>query len=305
MGIETHNPALSYLLTLGSPKSRESVRYTLSRIARLYGQTIDSFDWAGLTPHQVLDIIARLEEEGLSYRTINGALSALKGVARQAWRDGLMDGDTLERIKDIESRRGLRLPKGRALDAPEVDALLRACDCLNGPDAPGRARVVLLLGIDAGLRRSEIGALRPEDVSFKDVRLRVEGKGNKEREVPLSRRLAGALEDWMKIRAAAKARGVQGDKLLGRLNRNGELIELNGMGGFAIGHLVKQVALLAGLPEDRIPTPHDMRRTAITNWLERGNVRVAQALAGHDHVQTTMSYDRGDLEEIKRKVVEP
>jgi integrase len=47
-----------------------------------------------------------------------------------------------------------------------------------------------------------------------------------------------------------------------------------------------------------------MRRTAVTNWLQKGDPRVAQALAGHEHIQTTMGYARDDLTDKMRSVVE-
>ena len=295
------NPALSYLLTLGSAGSRKTMRRVLDRIARLHGHTIDTYPWASVTTNMVLETLAMLEEQGLSYRTVNVALSALKGVAKQAWREELLDGDTLERIKDIENRRGSRLPAGAALDVPEVDALLQAADSLNTETARMRARVVLLLGFDAGLRRSEIGSLRQSDVDLKNSVIRVKGKGNKEREVPLSQRLYEALSQWMQHLQLIQDAGFRGEHLLGSLKKNGELGKLDGISGEAVRKHLRQLAITAGIPENRIPSPHDMRRTAVTNWLERGSVRVAQALAGHEHVQTTMNYDRGDLEEEKRK----
>ncbi|RME57729.1 hypothetical protein D6779_08075, partial [Candidatus Parcubacteria bacterium] len=210
----------------------------------------------------------------------------------------------LERIRDIENRRGHRVQVGVALDTPEVDALLKAADSLPTKTARLRARVILLLGFDAGLRRSEIGQVRQSDVNFKDSTLLVRGKGNKERIVPLSRRLHDALEAWLKHIAPIRHEKGFGDYLLGSLTRTGKLKNLDGISGDGIRKFLVQLGIQAGLPEGRIPSPHDMRRTAVTNWLERGNVRVAQALAGHEHVQTTMSYDRGNLEEEMRRVVD-
>lgn len=299
------NPALSYLLTLGSVESRKTMRRVLTRIARLHGHTIESYPWSSMTANSVLETLAMLEEKGLSFQTLNVSLSAMKGVAKQAWRDNLMDGGTLERIKDIESRKGKRLPAGLALDAPEAEALLRAADSFDTDTARLRARVILLLGLDAGLRRSEIAQLRQRDVDLKDAVIRVRGKGNKEREIPLSSRLYQALSDWLgHLSVAQLSEGVRGDHLLGPLKKNGALRHLNGVTGDGVRKLLRQLAVIAGIPEDRLPSPHDMRRTAVTNWLERAGVRVAQALAGHEHVQTTMKYDRGDLDDAKRKAVE-
>ncbi len=301
----TSNPALSYLLTLGSVESRKTMRRVLDRIARLHGHTIESYPWPSMTATTVLETLAMLEERGLSYRTLNVSLSAMKGVAKQAWRENLLDGDTLERIRDIESRKGSRLPAGLALDVPEAEALLRAADGFDTDTARLRARVILLLGLDAGLRRSEIAQLRQRDVDLKEAVIRVRGKGNKEREIPLSSRLHQALSDWLgHLSGVQLSEGVRGDHLLGPLKSNGELHHLNGMTGDGVRKLIRQLAVIAGIPEDRLPSPHDMRRTAVTNWLERGGVRVAQALAGHEHVQTTISYDRSNLNEEKRKAVE-
>ena len=298
------NPALSYLLNLSSAESRKTMRRVLDKITRLHGHTIDTYPWASMNASVVLETLAMLEEKGLSYRTINVALSALKGVAKQCWREALLDGDTLERIKDIEHRRGNRLPAGMALDVSEIEALLDAADKLNSQTARLRAKVIILLGFDAGLRRTEIGGIRRENVDLKNSIIRITGKGNKEREVPLSSRLHDALSQWIAHIRGLKGEGVCGECLFGPLKKNGEVRHLKGISGDGLFKLIRHLSILAGLSEDRAPSPHDMRRTAITNWLDRGNVRVAQALAGHEHVQTTMRYDKGDLEEEKRKVIE-
>lgn len=82
-------------------------------------------------------------------------LAALKGVVFQAWNEGLMTSDTLQRSKAIKSRRSYRLPKGRCLTMEESSRLL-SCHRGQHPVVDERDRAVLTLMLGCGLRRDEV-----------------------------------------------------------------------------------------------------------------------------------------------------
>jgi site-specific recombinase XerD len=301
-----HNPALLYVMSLGSKKSREMMTYKLIQMAKLYDHSIESYPWTELDPMRVQLIINELESKGLSFASVNAYLSALKGVAKQAWRNGDMDGDVLARIKDIRSRKGYRLPVGQSVEQTDIDKLLATCEANPNPVKGIRDAAILALGFFVGLRRSEIGKIKVSDIHLTSGTLRVIGKGNKERKIPLPSIAQHYLHQWLTIRKEQIIEHrLSGDYLFGQINaRRARLINLNGILGRAIWLLLKETCLASGIDFNTLPTPHDMRRTAVTRWLQGGDPRVAQALAGHEHIQTTMSYARDDLTDKMKNLVE-
>lgn len=301
-----NNPALLYILSLGSKASRDGTRAKLIQIADLESSTLDDYPWSELDPVKVQVILSKLEDKGLSFSSVNAYLSALKGVAKQAWRNGDMDGDVLARIKDIPNRRGSRLPAGQAVNVDDVDKLFESCK----NDALGvrglRDAAVLALGFYVGLRRSELGAVKLSDIDPVIGTLNVIGKGNKERQVPVSRAAMTHLNAWIKARIEQVSdKSLKGDYLLGKVHgRSGELLDVEGLTGDAIRKILVRVCATSKVDFNQLPSPHDMRRTAVTNWLQKGDPRVAQALAGHEHIQTTMGYAKDDLTDKMRAVVE-
>lgn len=301
-----NNPALLYILSLGSKTSRDVTRAKLTQIAELESSTIEDYSWNDLDPVKVQIMLSKLEDKGLSFSSVNAYLSALKGVAKQAWRNGDMDGDVLSRIKDIPNRRGSRLPAGQAINEGDVEKLFESCRNDNLGVRGLRDAAVLALGFYVGLRRSELGAVKLSDIDPVMGTLNVIGKGNKERQVPVSRAAMTHLNEWVKVRIVKVSdKSLKGDYLLGKVHgRSGELLDVNGLTGDAIRKILVRVCATSKVDFNQLPSPHDMRRTAVTNWLQKGDPRVAQALAGHEHIQTTMGYAKDDLTDKMRSTVE-
>jgi len=148
-------------------------------VARLLGVAPERVPWATLRAPHLIVIRARLLDGGrLAPATVNLTLAALRGVARAAWRLGLMSAEELAQIRDVPPR-GSRLPAGRSATGGALAALL-----------------AVLYG--AGLRRG--------DWVPADALLRVTGKGDKQREVPLPPGAVAALADWLALRGIWEGR---------------------------------------------------------------------------------------------------
>jgi site-specific recombinase XerC len=303
------NPALLYLLSLAAKTSRATTKFKLEQVALLDGLTVDSYPWNDLDPIKVQTIVAKLEESGLSYSTVNAFLSAIKGVAKQAWRNGDMEGDVLTRIKDIPHRKGYRLPAGQALDKNVVETLLEHAQA-NPVELLARRDVALIaLGFYCGFRRSELGSIKMKQLDLTMGEVKIIGKGNKERKIPIATKALPFINEWLLLRQEwISEHGVKGEHLFGQINARWEskimLVNLGGLSGNAVRVILNKLCLSSGIAFDQLPTPHDMRRTAITGWLQKGDARLAQALAGHEHIQTTMGYARDDLTDRLRQIVE-
>lgn len=286
------NPALLYLVDLASKEGRRTMRSKLNRVALLTGApSLERCDWAMMRPQSIHAVLIRLEQENLSPSTINNYLAALKGVAFQAWKVGLMTSDTLQRIKAIKSRRSYRLPKGRCLTMEESSRLL-SCHRGQHPVVDVRDRAVLTLMLGCGLRRAEVCGLNLDDLDSEERSICLIGKGNKERTVYLPDVAYECLSEWLEIR------GKQSGPLFTRIFRGGHIMVEKPLSESAITLILKERLSIAG---QKGATPHDLRRTFATRLIEDGNdlVKVQRAM-GHANVQTTSRYDRrGDNDQKK------
>lgn len=281
----SRDPVACYLARLAS-SGRRTMSYRLRFIARLFGYPdAASFPWPQLRYEHVLAVRSYLVESGRAPATINASLSALLGVARQAWTLGLLGADEYERLRSIARARGSRLPAGRVVEREEIAALLGACktDVRGVSGALDAAVLALLFG--AGLRRCE--PCRPPLGGYcpKTGELRVIGKGGRERRLFIDGGTAEAVNAWVTVRGHAPG------PLVLALDKHGHVARpLRGLTPSAVDAIVRRRAAEAGLSGF---TTHDARRTFITGLLERGvDVFTVQELAGHADPKTTKLYDR-------------
>lgn len=293
------SPIRLYQMSLSAATTKRSAKSLLTNVAKMNNSTLEDFDWAGINPMWVLNTMTLLEQRGLSYATVNVYLSMIKGVAREAWRMDLMDGDVYAKIKDVSARRGSRLPVGRVIIEKEIKYMLDVCR--NNTTLHGdRDALILVLGFYMGLRIGEIGALKIYDIDVAQRQIRVIGKGNKERRLPIPNIVMGYMDNWLRLRRDQMRRHMlMGDCLFGSMStgKTRRLIDLHGITASTIDKRFRAIWHASEeLNYYSCPTPHDMRRTALTRWMDNSkDVRVAQALAGHSNIQTTIGYSRSDL----------
>lgn len=218
----------------------------------------------------------RRDDPGLAPTSLRRRAASIRGLYRFAFGDGLIERDIAAHI-DLPRQPRL-LPE--TLTVAEVEALLEAA-----PDL--RARALLELLYAAGLRVSEALGLDREDLSTDGGFVRVVGKGDKERLVPVGDIALDWLDRWLSegrpaLLAIHHVEPVRGGPLfLG--DRGGRLARQQ---AFAT---VKTAAKAAGLP-DRV-SPHTLRHSFATHLLEGGaDLRIVQELLGHASISTTQLY---------------
>ena len=282
------DPLTAYLRRFGA-RGRLAIVDRLRAVARLTGRDpaqLTAIPWECLDHDRVARLREALLDGGSAPATVNLTLVALRGVARAARNLGLLSGEEFGRIEAVPRARGTRLPAGRAAARREITALLDICAANPGPDgvAGRRDAAVLTLLAYTGLRRSEVAGLTFANcVLGNNPRLRVRGKGDKEREVPLAPQVVAALNDWL------AARGRRQGPLFARVDRNGKVLA-GGLSDNAIWKIVSRRNAEAGLPH---LTPHDFRRTWVGALLDEDvDLVTVQALAGHADPKTTARYDR-------------
>lgn len=290
------NPAAVYLRSKPSAVGRLGLQRSLNRAAEILtgGITNDALAvaWSEIDYQHVAALCADLIDDETKPATINHMLSALRGVAREAWRLKLIDAERKERICDVKNVKQSTLPAGRHVDVGEVRRLFQFCS-----DTPVGARDACLLALlyGCGVRRSEAVALQLDDYSSRDGAVTVRrGKGRKDRIVYAPAGGREAIEAWL------ARRGFWPGTLLAPVAKGGK-IKHRALSPQAIMLRLRFIAANAGVKPF---SPHDLRRSFVGELLDAGaDISSVQQLAGHANVATTQRYDRRP-EEAKRKAAE-
>lgn len=277
------NPALVYLAGLNTERSRATQRQALGTIADLLTGESDllAVKWGALRFQHTAAIRAALVDR-YAPATANRLLSALRGTLKAAWRLGLVGAEDYHRARDVENVTGQTVPAGRELSAGELQALMQACEDDATP-AGARDAAIIAMMYAAGLRRAEVVALDLADYNQETGALKVRGKRRKERLAYLVNGAARAMTDWLAIR------GDDPGALLHPINKGGN-IQRRRLTNQAIYSLLAKRGDQAGVKNF---SPHDMRRTFVSDLLDAGaDIATVAKLAGHANVQTTARYDR-------------
>lgn len=187
-------------------------------------------------------------------------------------------------------RIGRKLPD--VLIVAEIDAIIATIDL--GSEQGHRNKAMLETLYSCGLRVSELISLRLGDLFFDDGFIRVTGKGNKQRLVPVSGEAQRNIELWLEQRRLMKPDAKSGDILF--LNRNGRKLTR-----VMIFTIVKRAAQAAGIGKQ--VSPHTFRHSFATHLLEGGaSIRQVQEMLGHESIITTEIYTHLDRTHLRRSV---
>lgn len=287
------DPYEVYLNSLESTESRRTMRGALDRVARILTEddsaTGAGQPWWGLRYEHTSKVRAALIDyrdakhpDGYSPTHINKHLIALRRILRVCWQLELMPAEDYHRAADITNVKGKRLPAGRSIHRDELGAMLRAANDQDGPAAI-RDRALVAVLYCTGIRRAETASLLIENYDHAERQLRIIGKGNKERAVPVALAAVPVLDEWLNLR------GTRRGPMFPPIDRHGHIRD-GAMTPRAIGYIVDRTRKKAGLPP---LATHDFRRTFIGDFIDAGGDLVqAQQIAGHASATTTAQYDR-------------
>lgn len=310
-GPPEQNPAVQYLMSLRSPASRRTMRGVLDHAARIFasldgGGPADalSYPWGSpgaLTFGKVQAVVSVLDEQHKT-TTARLACSALRGVARFAFNLGKLDVAERQRIDDVRAPRLERDPKaaGRRLTSQEIGRLYAVCAADTSPTGR-RDAALLAVALGGGPRRFELAALdladyqRPARLGRDPVEFSVMGKGRKRGTLVAPPDVAEAVEAWLRVR------GHEPGPLFWRSPGRGRGLEPGSrLSAAGVYDVIVRRAREAGIREI---APHDLRRTAITQFLEReGDLALAQNFARHSSPTTTARYDRRAHDALRKAV---
>lgn len=240
----------------------------------------------GAQREQLLAYLAKRAEEGAKPRSTARLLSTLRHFYRYQVREERLPIDPSAQIDSPRLGRGLP----NTLSEAQVDALLAAPGSQSELGLRDKAMLEVLYG--CGLRVSELVKLRLDQVNLHMGCLRVLGKGDKERLIPLGEQAVDCLVRYLRAARPALLQSYPSDDLF--LTQRGKAMTRQ-----AFWYLIKRYAQAAGIQKPL--SPHTLRHAFATHLVNHGaDLRVVQLLLGHSDVSTTQIYTHVARERLKR-----
>ena len=271
-----------------SPNTLEAYRHDLGHLLAYCHR--EEKDVLQMKLEDLQHFAAGIHELGIGPTSQARILSGVRSFYRWLLLDGRIDADPTELLES--PRLGEHLPE--VLTTAEVDQL-EACIDVSKPEGQ-RNRAIIEVLFSCGLRVSELTHLRLSDLFLEEGYIRVMGKGSKERLVPISNRAVHELELWFYDRNLMTIKAGEEDYVF--LNRRGAHLTRT-----MILIMVKRQAEAAGI--QKTISPHTLRHSFATALLEGGaDLRVIQAMLGHEDIGTTEIYTHIDTTTLREEILQ-
>ena len=234
--------------------------------------------WQDLDTHGVRRYAAQAHRRGLSGRSIQRRLSAVRSFYNYLLRESLVSHNPAHDVSAPKTES--RLP-----DTLNVDDMSRLLDVQKQDALLTRDAAMLELMYSSGLRLGELTGLDTGDIDLRQRLVRVTGKGAKTRVLPVGAKAIAALKAWLQLRPAGTDAALfttrQGRRLSAR----------------AVQDRVRRLALRQGVPGK--VHPHTLRHSFASHLLESsGDLRAVQELLGHADISTTQVYTHLDFQHL-------
>ncbi len=233
---------------------------------------------------------AHLRDLGICPRSQARILSGIRSFYHYLILDGRLEADPTELLESPQT--GRKLPD--VLSVEEIDSLIGAID-LSAPEGQ-RNRAILEILYSCGLRVSELCNLKLSDLYTEQGFIKVNGKGSKQRLVPISPRGIRELEYYFVDRNTVTIKPGYEDFIF--ISKRGKNISR-----IMVFHIIKQLADNIGLKKNI--SPHTFRHSFATHLLEGGaNLRAIQSMLGHESIGTTEIYTHIDRKRLRSEIIE-
>ncbi|HLF76631.1 MAG TPA: site-specific tyrosine recombinase XerD [Dehalococcoidia bacterium] len=266
-------------------------RNDLSQLEDFFGARKNghsSIQWPGVAQNQVMDYILHLKSQSYAEATVARKVAAVKSFFSFMQAEGRVKVNPTETL--ASPKVGKSLPK--PLTVQEIDELLEQPARRSTPEAK-RDRAMLELMYATGLRVTELVSLDIEDINVEGEKpyVRLLGKGNRERQIPLLEQPAQEVSDYMRF-ARPRLVGERAEHAL-FVNRRGERLTRQGFWLILRGYAAEAGIL------GRV-TPHTLRHSFATHMLRGGmDIHKVQELLGHANISTTQVYTQVSREHIR------
>ena len=235
--------------------------------------------------------IASLHDRQICPRSQARMLSGIRSFYHYLVLDGYLTADPTLLLESPKI--GMHLPE--VLSVEEIDLLIDTID-LSAREGQ-RNRAIIETMYSCGLRVSEACNLKLSDLYLNEGYIKVEGKGSKQRLVPVSERAIAEIMDYMADRAEIPIKPGYEDYLFVSARRKTKLSRIT------LFHIITELARVAGIK--KTISPHTLRHSFATHLLEGGaNLRVIQSMLGHEDIGTTEIYTHIDAHRLRAEIIE-
>ena len=250
----------------------------------------ENIDFRKCTYENLQQFSAELHDIGIHARSQARIISGIHSFYRFLLLNNYIETDPSELLETPKI--GLHLPE--VLTVEEIDRIIETVDMDKAEGQ--RNRAILETLYSCGLRVSELCNLKMSDLYFTEGFIKVEGKGSKQRIVPISQRAIKEIRYWLIDRQAWRIKpGYEDYVFLARWGK--------GISRIMIFHLIKELADKAGITKKI--SPHTFRHSFATHVLEGGaNLRAIQAMLGHESITTTEIYTHIDRNRLRQEIIE-
>ncbi|MFO7844338.1 MAG: site-specific tyrosine recombinase XerD [Bacteroidales bacterium] len=243
-----------------------------------------------ITLKHLKDFISWINETGLHARSQARIISGLKAFYNYLLIEDIIDKDPTALLQSPNI--GRKLPEVLSID--EIDRILGVID-LSKPEGQRNKAIIETL-YSCGLRVSELINLRITNLYFKDGFLKVTGKGNKERLVPVGQKAIKEIQYYFQDRNLLSNIDKSGENIV-FLNRRGKPLSR-----VMIFTIVKNLAKTAGIKKNI--SPHTFRHSFATHLIDGGaDLRAVQEMLGHESIITTEIYTHLDREYLRDAII--
>lgn len=272
-----------------SPNTIDAYQTDLEKLLRFLES--EKTDILSVTPDNLQCFTAGLHDIGIHPRSQARILSGIKSFFHFLVLSDYLEGDPSELLEGPKI--GFKLPE--VLTVEEIDHIISAID-LSANEGQ-RNRAILETLYSCGLRVSELCGLKISNLYFAEGFIKVEGKGGKQRLVPISPRGIKEIKSWFadRDRRWKIKKDFEDYVFLARWGNN--------ISRIMVFHLIKELAGKAGITKNI--SPHTFRHSFATHLLEGGaNLRSIQCMMGHESIATTEIYTHIDRNLLRSEIIE-
>ena len=258
---------------------------SLRDFQKYFEETEEGLSWTSVDADVIRGWMESLMDRGNNASTVNTGLSALRSFFRYALARKMVNRDPAHMITGPKKRK----PLPQFVKEEEINRLLDKTEW--GDDYKDvRARTIIIILYEAGLRRSELIGLNDSDVDLDAMQLKVTGKRNKQRIIPFGTELAEQLRQYINCRDEQIAK--RSEALF--LNTKGERISETEVYNTVRENLAKVTTL-------KKKSPHVLRHSFATAMLNHdAGLESVKKLLGHESLETTQIYTHTTFEQLKR-----
>ena len=256
------------------------------KLLQAFCQSLGITQWQSLANHQLRQFVADAHRAGISGKTLQRRLSSIRTFYNYLAREGLVKQNPALSISAPKTMQ--KLPK--TLDTDQVARLLNV---RSSKWHTVRDLAILELFYSSGLRLSELTNTNLTDVDWDDATIRVLGKGNKERVLPVGSHALAAMQKWLKIRAhlPLKKQALVDESALFVSEQGRRISPRN------VQSRIKHWTRSQNIPGN--VHPHMLRHSFASHMLESsGDLRAVQELLGHADISTTQIYTHLDFQHL-------